>query len=101
MLNLTSAQKQKIANIERVRDAKLKRIYARLDAKDAALRKLTANPKASRDSIKKAVYEMSMAQADMTLTSIFAQREKEALYTPAQKATASKAGSCGCGCGSK
>ena len=101
-LNLTPAQKQKIADIEKERDAKLDQLYVRLEAKDGLVSKLIADSKASRESIKKAVYEMSNAQADIMLTKIFSQREKEALYTPAQKAIASKAaGKCACGCGSK
>lgn len=100
-LNLTAMQTQKIADIEKDRDTKLEGLHARLKAKNDQVAKLIADPKASRESIKKAVYEMSNAHADIQLTNIFAQREKDKVLTPAQRAIAAKATGCSCGCGSK
>jgi Spy/CpxP family protein refolding chaperone len=97
---LSVAQKTKMAQIEKARQAKIAAAQPKFNRARQEIEKLSANPKSSDAAITAKIKEAMGYQAQIVAANMIAQRQKDRVLTPAQaKQIAASQGGCGGGCG--
>lgn len=98
---LSAAQKTKMAQIEKTRQAKTTAVQSKFNQARQEISKLSANPKSSDAAVTAKIKEAMGYQAQIVAANMIAQRQKDRVLSPAQaKQIAASQGGCGGGCGS-